>query len=63
MDSMEVTFPELATIAGEKAQLIPTGRFEHENAMGVAILADVEMTVIEVLATFPRLIFSEAGAA
>jgi len=31
--------------------------------MGVAILADVEMTVIEVLAKFPRLIFSEAGAA
>jgi hypothetical protein len=31
--------------------------------MGVAILADVEMTVIEVLAKLPRLIFSEAGAA
>jgi hypothetical protein len=31
--------------------------------MGVAILADVEMTVIEVLPTFPRLIFNEAGAA
>ncbi len=63
MVSMEVTFPALVTTAGEKAQLIPTGRFEHENAMGAAILPDVEVTVIAVLPNCPRLIFSSVGAA
>jgi hypothetical protein len=60
---MEVIFPELVTTAGEKAQLIPTGRFEHENAIGAATFPDVEVTVMAVLPNCPRLIFSDVGAA
>lgn len=51
------------TTTGVKAQLIPTGRSEHENAIGVETFPEVEVTVIAVLAKVPRLIFSEACAA
>ena len=53
----------MVTTAGVKAQLIPTGRSEHENAIGVETFPEVEVTVIAVLAKVPRLIFSEASAA
>ena len=58
-----LTFPELAITGEEKAQFIPTGRPEHENAIGVSTLPEVEVTVIAVLAKVPRLIFNAAGAA